>query len=388
MTPINKLFHLEGWIDAGATFNGENRNTQFAFQTPQKIKNNFPLKYNDQDQTLQMNQLYLIGSHDTKRSRCDWDFGGRIDMLFGTDAYWVAAKGMELDKNGHARWFPDARRTGDGSLYGFALPQAYGELNAPIGRGTRIRIGKFYSNMTLDSAMSRENFFYSRSYALSYSVPTTLFGAIADTPLSKNVTVKAGLSNGWDKVNGLYDGIAFIGGISWKSSSGNTSIDFTLITGSEAPAPDSDNALHDAWRTTYSLKLQKQLTARFGYALEHVLGSHRNGAFLESGNPTDALWYGINQYFIYKVNNCLNAAARFEWFQDAKNSRVFPVPGTTGNDYTGLTLGLNWKPKSWFVLRPEIRWDSSDVKMPILDSGPFRGNNHMFTFAIDALVQF
>ena len=68
-----------------------------------------------------------------------------------------------------------------------------------------------------------------------------------------------------------------------------------------------------------------------------------------------------------KINDCWSAGGRMEWFRDDDGVRV--VAGNAGNYYEA-TLGVNYKPHSNFLIRPEIRWDWYD--------GVIAGGNHPF----------
>jgi hypothetical protein len=80
-----------------------------------------------------------------------------------------------------------------------------------------------------------------------------------------------------------------------------------------------------------------------------------------------AQWYGIDQYFLYKLNTHWSANLRAEWFRDDDGVRVagapadagirlWPLGGFAGNFYE-VTAGLNWRPNANILFRPEVRWD-------------------------------
>jgi hypothetical protein len=81
---------------------------------------------------------------------------------------------------------------------------------------------------------------------------------------------------------------------------------------------------------------------------------------------SDALWYGIDQYLYYTINDCWKAGSRFEWFRDEDGTRVGlnrpsnpNKPPFFGNFYS-LSAGLSWTPTSNLMVRPELRWDWFD----------------------------
>jgi len=79
----------------------------------------------------------------------------------------------------------------------------------------------------------------------------------------------------------------------------------------------------------------------------------------EPGLPVPAIndrfsSYGINNHFLYKINDRWKAGMRFEWLRD--NGGGLYVTEYKG-DYYQMTLGLNWNPRSNVSIRPEIRYD-------------------------------
>ena len=59
---------------------------------------------------------------------------------------------------------------------------------------------------------------------------------------------------------------------------------------------------------------------------------------------------GINQYFIYTVNDCLSLGTRIEWW------KTDPLLAGAGSfSVYEATWGVNYKPHANFIVRPEIR---------------------------------
>ena len=328
-------FKTGGWLQVGATANGQNPSDRW----------NGPMLTNDRVADPEMNQLwfYLERPIDTSRG---FDIGGRIDLLYGTD--WRVAdcygNGLEDRMNG-----PD-------NLYGIALPQMYVEA----GKGDlSFKIGRMAGILGYESVIPMLNFFYSHSYTLCYSEPILITGMMGTYKLSDRVSLMAGMTNGWHQFendNGTYN---FQGGVRWASCDGQTSLAYCLDTGRNDLQAMRDQYVH-------SIVLQQKLTRRLQYVFQSDYG-FTNGV----NGGEDADWYSINQYLIYKINCKWSAGLRIEWFRDDDGTRVFGAgnlpdargwmgaPGYAGN-FTELTMGLNWKPKSNLTVRPEIRWDWYD----------------------------
>ncbi len=369
-------FFVQGWLDQGFTWNPADPDNRF----------NTPLTFNDRANEYQMNQLYLaMGRHVNKGST--WDVGGRVDLLYGTDYFFTTAAGLETYSNGRQRWNLDdgPRAGGNAALYGLAMPQLYAEFYAPWRYGTTVKVGHFYTILGYESVMAPKNFFYSHSYVKQYGEPFTHTGFLVSQQYGRRLTLHAGMTRGWDSWEDPSDRPAFLGGISWTSRSNRTNVNFAVHTGDEHVQGESN-------RTAYSLVLQQQLNCRWGYVFQHDFGVQHNGASNDQEALEPAYWYSINQYLFYDMSPTTSLGFRFEWFRDENNARVLgiTIPQlVTGKNYYEATLGFNWHPSPRFVLRPEVRWDWSDVTPP--NAGGMYNDfldKNQFTLAADLIFVF
>ena len=81
---------VQGWLSQGFTWNPDSPRNRF----------NFPVTFNDRSNEYQMNQFYLYAERAVDTKSCCWDFGGRVDVLYGTDYYFTEAVGLETHQNG------------------------------------------------------------------------------------------------------------------------------------------------------------------------------------------------------------------------------------------------------------------------------------------------
>lgn len=356
-----------GWVQMGGTVNGWN--------PPSHI--NGPLATNDRND-FQLNQTWLYFDKPVNTGGCGWDWGGHIDLVYGTDWRFGRTWGLENRINS-----PD-------NLYGLVLPQHY--LTVGVNDLT-VKMGHFFPGFGYETVPSTMNFFYSHSYAMSYTEPLLVTGLQADYKLTDQLTLIAGFNRGWMMYEDLNTSLDVVGGFRWMSEDQDTQIAFLTTTGPQ----DVNNANN---RFAYSLVLQQQLNERWQYVFQHNLGCEAGTSNVVPGGQ--AAWYGINQYLFYEINEKWKAGLRFEWLQDADGSRVAGVgnwigsnagwtgaPGFAG-DFYELTLGLNWRPHPNFVLRPEVRWDwyggttNLDGELPFNDGL----NASQFTAAMDLIVTF
>jgi hypothetical protein len=400
---INKTvgaWYFDGWLSAGAfmnTHNPENRH-------------NTPLYYNDRNAEMVMNQLYFTLGRRINPRGGRWDLGGRIDLLYGTDYFYTSSLGLEtrrynyifsnqptlepLEAGLHWNSNSGTRRLGTVALYGFSLPQAYAELFVPAGNGVTVKAGHFYSGMGLESAMSPENFFYSHSYSFMYGSPTTLTGITATAKLSSRFSALLGFSRGWNAFDKPDSNLSGLAGLEWKSFDKRTSLSFLIHSGEES-FRNGDN------RTNYALTWQHQLAPHWYYALEHNFGYEKNGAALNllDGTRGTARWCSIAQYLQWKWSERFALGLRGEWFRDDGQSRIQKdfvdsvLFRLDGKDYFQITLGANWKPTRYITIRPEIRYDWSNVVVTNAETrdqiGIFSNDKkQMFSFAVDGIFRF
>ncbi len=343
---------LDAWVAQGFTWNPQDPASGF----------NTPLTFNDFSNDYQMNQLYAtFGRAVNECGRC-WDIGGRIDLLYGTDYFFTTADGLETRQDGVPHWNsgngPRVARGFTFARYGLALPQAYGEVFAPFLSGLKVKLGHFYSPLGYESVRAPENFFYSHSFTWQYGLPRTFSGALADLAVGK-VNFQFGWTQGWNTWDNANGAPGYLAGFTWCPNR-CSSLAFGLTTGREDPTGFND-------RTAYSLVYTRKLIGGVTYVFENVLGTQSLAAVDEQFNLTSAKWYGFNNYFFFEINPMLTFGIRAEWFRDQDNFRVLGIPlasSVNGGNYASVSLGANWRPKCNLIVRPEIRFDRSDVSRP------------------------
>ena len=358
-------FQVGGWIDQGVTINTDSPGD----------RSNFPVGFNDRSNAYQMNQLYLWMEKAVDECGCNWDVGGRVDFLYGTDYFYTMARGLELERDGSQRWNPDTGARDTGQMYGLAMPQAYVEAYLPWGNGLTVKFGHFYTILGHEAVPAPDNFFYSHSYHLLYGEPRTHSGVLANYRTSDSLAIQAGVTNGWDNFDDLDSDVGFLAGLSWISRDDRLAVGLAMHSGRD----QVDLATSPNRQTMYSVVFSYELTDRTTYVFQHDWGFADQGVDAN----TDANWYGINQYLLYDINPCWAAGLRFEWFRDEDGVRV---ANNGGVDYFEVTFGLNWMPNDRVVVRPEFRWDWVDTP----GARPFIGGTHhdQVLFDFDVIVKF
>ncbi|MEZ6112626.1 MAG: outer membrane beta-barrel protein [Pirellulaceae bacterium] len=385
-------WHLFGWVQDGFTWNPASPSDGL----------NRPLMFNDQANDLMMNQLYLGLEKPLAKDGTEWEIGGRVDLLYGSDARFVTASGWERNRDGTEHW------NGENQLYHLAIPQAYVELAAPWGDGLSVRAGHFYASMGYEQIAAPENFFYSHAYQFVYGEPFTFTGAVAAYRPASNVVTLLGFTAGWDNVDSDADPWGVLGAVGWESLDQRTTLILRAHSGADITGVRMGGHRTDDARHFVSLLFQQQVTDRLRYIIQPDFGYQEGARVVVNMAPMTitfdtAKWYGINQYLIYQLDPQLAAGLRMEWFRDQDHSRIavpiqFNPGGSTflGGDYVAITAGLNWKPTERICLRPEVRWDWSNFRgngavpggnagMRAFDDGH---SSQQWTLAMDVILSF
>jgi hypothetical protein len=311
-------FDISGWVQSGIITNSHGAGS------------NGPLGFNNlTDFNLHQGWIYAERKTDTEKNCFDW--GGRVDYVYGVDGPDTQAFG---DQGWDYGWNSSSR-------YGSAIPQLY--LDLAYGDWT-IRGGHFYTPMGYEVVPATGNFFFTHSYMMYYAECFTHTGFLVTRKLNDKLTVSGGWVDGWDSgwENRNHES-TFLGGATLTCNEKNT---FSWVV----TAGDWGNGAVTTQGDIYmnSLVYTHKFNDKWTYVLQHDLGSNTN-------NPAgDAQWYGLSNYLLRKITDCLSAGARIEWFRDDDGVRV--VGGNEGSYYEA-TLGLNYKPHANLLFRPEVRWD-------------------------------
>ncbi|HEY4760772.1 MAG TPA: outer membrane beta-barrel protein, partial [Thermoguttaceae bacterium] len=283
------------------------------------------LATNDRAAEYQLNQAWLFLNRPINNQGDGWDWGGRLDLIYGTDWRFANTLGLENVFNGAYQ------------LYGLALPQSY--LDVAYNNLT-VRLGHWAPSVGLEIVPAVANFFYSHEYGMAYGQPLLVTGALGIYKLNDQWSINAGANRGWymfEDNNHAWDGM---GGIEWTSPGKWTTVRFNVDSGPQLD-PFGNNT-----RSVYTLTATQKITEQWTYALEHNFGIEENAG--PRGSNAD--WYGLTNYLFYTINPHWSTGIRAEFFRDDDGARVFGIgnqpdirgwtggPGFEGT-FTELTLG-------------------------------------------------
>ena len=266
--------------------------------------------------------------------------GYRMDVVYGTDGPDTQAFG-----NPPGNW--DYQNNWENGKNGWAMPQLY--LHGDLGK-IRYKLGHFFTPVGYETVTAPNNFFYSHAQTMFNSEPFTHTGVLTEFQTSQDATVYLGWSLGWDS------GFA-------QSENGNNGIAGVAKNLTEDIALTYMSTFGNlGWRGegySHSIVLDMALTENLSYVLQSDYVN--TSSLVDTGDDI-----GLNNYLIYRIDDCLSLGARLEWWRDNSVSK------------NSFTVGANWRPgKGLFLLRPEVRTDW----IPADDYSET-------AFGVDAIVEF
>jgi hypothetical protein len=387
---------VSGAVDAGLTINPA--------YPPNGL--NFGRLFTDRANVPLLNQTLLTVERPIDASSAGYDFGFKIQLMYGSDARYTHFLG-ELD------YAIDARNQ-------FDVVEAYSISHLPwlYSGGIDIKIGQFVTLEGAELIPASDNLLYSHSYIFNFGIPLKHTGIMTISHVMPWLDIYAGFDTGVNTTFGNGGGDnnaagAFHGGFGLNLLDGNLTLLATTHIGPENPDtlatilaclcnPNTANrTLNDA---TITWKATDKLT--FTTDINYIY----DDAFKASG-------YGVAQYASYAINDWLKVVGRAEVWRDANNffvasygapgnfnfvnvlhgfpSNGFPVAGTFApapTTYFEATLGVNITPSlptlpvvKGLIVRPEVRYDTS-----LNNTTPYNvgRSKSQVTFGGDVIVKF
>ncbi|MDN5850485.1 MAG: porin [Nitrococcus sp.] len=282
--------------------------------------------FNTSPEEINLHEQWLYAER-VADGRCGWDFGFRIDAIYGVDAQNTQAFGEPPPQHHFdTEW--------DYGIHGWALPQVYVEV---ANGDWSVKAGHFLTLIGYESVPAPGNFFYSRPFTFNFNEPFTHTGVLGAYTLSDAVTLYGGWTAGWDTGFGRFDGgNNFLGGVK-VGVNDNLTVTYALTAG-DLGFPQGEGYSH-------SLVVDATLAEDWNYVFQWDLLAANTDPSL--GPDTD-FRYALNNYLFYTINNALKAGVRAEWFSSG------------GHSVYEITTGVNVRPIPNLIIRPEFRWQFAD----------------------------
>ena len=229
----------------------------------------------------------------------------------------------------------------------FDITEAYVDYVAPVGKGLKLRFGKFVTMHGAEVIEAKDNFNYSRSLLFNFAIPFTHTGLMAGYAFSDQVNANLYLVNGWDNTDDNNKGKTAGVTVGYTPME-QIALTFNLMYGPEQDNNTSNKRFLFDWVATIKPVKDLTLAINTDYATEQK-------ATLEG---TDARWYGVAGYAKYDFSDLFSLTLRAEYFKDKDGVRT-----GTAQAAKEITLTPEFRVAKAVIVRPEYRHDWSDKEV-------------------------
>lgn len=345
----NSGITLNGHVSAGYTYQGAPLTTAGFSGVDQS--------------TFALNQAAITIAKQPKEG-----FGGLVNITAGRDAGYIRSYPYTASAN-----TASGSTSTSTSGQDFDVTQAYGQYAA--GKLTSI-LGKFTTLAGAETISPVTNTNITRSIEF-YTIPFTHTGARTTYAAADNLTLIAGINNGWDQQKDANGGKTAELGLSFSPSdmvslAAQTYIGRDAYNGSNMPAPGnvSNRTLVD---TVLTVKATKDLTL--------ILNADYGKQASANGNP-EYSWRAYVGYVNYQWSDKLRSSLRVETFDDPSTNKL----GAGVKRRNEATLTVGYAPAPSYELRAEIRSDWAAKKFQANFDDVAKTNYQ--TFAVEGLYKF
>jgi hypothetical protein len=386
--------HLSAQIEGGVTFN------------PAGSKQNNGQLFTDKPNTVLLNQILLTANKPLDPKATDFDWGFKLQGMYGSDARYTHFLG-EFD-----RVNPYDRNQ-------FDIVEANALFHLPLffEGGVDLKLGQYSTPLGLETIDPSTNAFYSKSYIFSFGLPFKHTGALSISHVSPMLDFYLGVDTGSNTTFGPLgednSAVALLTGVNLTLLDGNlTVLALTHIgpeNASRALSPAGFNAdgyyrYYNDIVVTYKMTPEITLTTEFNWVRDDF-----GATGYSSGRPSPANAFGMAQYASYTLSDTLTLNGRAEIYRDDNNFFVAGFGANNGFDqfqkgfatpvtaalhattYGEITLGVTYKPAdlppviSGLLIRPEVRYDRDLGGNKAFNSNK---DNGQFTIASDVVLTF
>jgi len=368
--------HLYAQIQAGITANPASPDDGV----------NFGRLFDDRSNQPQLNQLMLTATKPLNSSATGFDWGFKLQGIYGSDARYTHFLGV-FDQN-----------PGPGYINQFDIFEANVQFHFPFptAGGMDVKVGMFPTPLGYEVLDPSSNPFYSHSYIFNFGLPLKHTGILTTSHLTPLIDLYLGIDTGVNTTfgSGTGDNNGSPGGIvgfGLNMMGG----DLTLLALSHMGPENATRALSPLGFDangymrylndvvlTWKVNKKLTLTTEANWIRDDFAG------FFTKGHPSAANAFGVAQYFSYGMSDLVTFNARAEVYRDDNGFFVTAFPannvfgytnfvrselglpsvsvGTGGvpTTYGEITVGLTFKPNlpspvTGLLIRPELRVDQA-----------------------------
>jgi len=238
------------------------------------------------------------------------------------------------------------------------LKEAYASYLFKVGKGLQVDAGKFVTPAGAEVIEAKDNWNYSRSLLFAYAIPYYHYGLRAKYTFNDKFALTGYVMNGWNAVVDNNSGKTIGASAAWTPNKKFGVIE-TYIGGPEGTNNNGD------WRHLSDTVVTYNPTAKLSLMANGDYGRGDRTINPNSLLNTTAWWTGVAGYVKYAVTPVVNAAVRYEYFNDHNGfaTAVAPPVAPVGteqhiHEFTGT---LERTVASHLITRLEFRRDMSNL---------------------------
>ena len=320
MEDFKKLVGLSVYLQAGYTYN---------FRNPDSGVNR--LRVFDHDSSSATFDLaQIVFAKDAPLN----GVGYKLKLSAGETARFIHSRGLGINDG------QDPAKSD-----GIDLTEAYLEYLAPVGKGLKIRFGKYATYFGAEVIEAKDNPNYSRSLLFNYAIPFTHTGLMVGYNFSDTLSANLHVVNGWDNTADNNSAKSFGLSVGYAPME-QLSMYFNAMYGPEQFENSSNNRFLFDWVATIKPIKNLSVILNADYATEDM-GPHAE----------DAKWYGFAAIAKYDFSDRYSLAVRAEYFKDEDGVR-------TGikQSMKEITITPEIRIAKGLIIRPEYRHDWAGEK--------------------------
>ncbi|HEU4648756.1 MAG TPA: outer membrane beta-barrel protein [Gemmatimonadales bacterium] len=351
--PPAKPLNISGFVTASYTYG--------IHHTGDILVGRFYDRFHDQ---FELNAAKLLVEKPVATDKID--AGARVDLLFGQNAAVVQSLGLNLGTNGD-------------------VTQAFATLNLPTGAGkyVQFKAGKMATLMGVEVIEDVVNPNLSVGNLFVYVENFTNTGFRLDVKPAAAIDLELAVINGWDVVRDNNTKKSFMGRVGFTPSPATT-IGLLGYIGNEKAFDSTAGVTPPGNRYGGEVVISQKLGAKTTVYLQGDYGEEKDLPTV----GTKAKWWGASLWLAFDVSPALTAALRGDYVDDkngVRTSGLFGFPANTGQKFGSGTLTFNIKRWEHMLIRPEFRYDRSNLA--VYDN-PATPKKDLFSLALGASYLF
>jgi hypothetical protein len=215
--------------------------------------------------------------------------------------------------------------------------------------------GVFGSPYTNETAISKDHFMYTRSFAPEY-VPYYLAGVKLSTPIGKKLKAYAYLLNGWQVITDVNNPLSVGTQLEYRPNN-------KILINWDTYVGDESSVLTPTYRTRYFTDAYVIYSSGKKFSLTSCAYIGLQDKKDTLGVKSQSHWWQANLVANWQLNKTCSIAARAEYFNDMQSVLVVPITSVTGFDAAGAGVCFNVKIGNNALFRLEERSFYSGRKM-------------------------